>query len=664
MTKPDKLHHQYGGHCFISYAEDKMRTYGTGMVTLVCMIMLSGLTFAQNAPIDFEQGGNGASWTWSVFENDTNPALEIVTNPDASGLNTSATVARFTALQAGNPWAGCETQHGADIGTFTLDETNCTVKIMVYKSVISDVGIKFATATGASTGEIKVANTLVNQWEELVFDFSTKLGQPESTDIDQIIVFPDFDLAGRPDDRVIYFDNITFSEKIVTTNEPDTPAPTPTVAEADVISLFSNAYTDVTVDTWSADWDNADVMDVQIAGDDVKKYSNFVFAGIEFTSETIDATDMTHFHMDIWTPDPTAEPAVFKVQLVDFGADGAFGGGDDVNHELTFSSSTTPAIASETWVSLDIPLASFTGLTTKEHLAQIVLVSDPNTVYVDNVYFYRGSAPAEPTEPAPTPTVAEGDVISLFSNAYTDVTVDTWSAEWDNADVSDVQVAGDDVKKYSNLVFAGIEFTSETIDATDMTHFHMDIWTPDPTAEPAVFKVQLVDFGADGAFGGGDDVNHELTFSSSTTPAIASETWVSLDIPLASFTGLTTKEHLAQIVLVSDPNTVYVDNMYFYNSSSTAVDAMPHAQQFVLEQNYPNPFNPSTSIRYRLDASGFVTLRVFNALGEEVATLVDEWTPSGSHEVAFSASDLPSGSYLYSLTVNGQTQTKSMMLVK
>jgi len=109
-----------------------------------------------------------------------------------------------------------------------------------------------------------------------------------------------------------------------------------------------------------------------------------------------------------------------------------------------------------------------------------------------------------PSVAAPTPTYAAGDVISLFSNAYTDVPVTTWSADWDVADVMDTQVAGDDVKLYTNLLYAGIEFPSPTIDATSMTHFRMDIWTPDPTGAPAAFRIKLVDFGADDAYGGGE----------------------------------------------------------------------------------------------------------------------------------------------------------------
>lgn len=350
---------------------------------MVIILSMSATLIAQNAPINFETGGQGANWTWTVFENATNPPVVIMPNPHSSGINTSATVAQFTAMQAGQPWAGCESQHGADIGTFTFSPANCTVKIMVWKSVISDVGIKFASATGASTGEIKVPNTLINQWEELTFDFSSRIGETN----DQFILFPDFNLAGRTSDNVVFWDNITFSQQTAV-NEPTQPAPTPTISGTQVISLFSDAYTSVPVDTWSASWDMADVLDMTIQGNATKRYTNLTYAGIEFTSNTIDATAMTHFHMDIWTPDPTALPAVFKIKLVDFGANGVWSGGDDVEHELSFTAGSTPPLTSETWVSFDIPLTAFTGLVTRQHLAQLIISGDPNTVYVDNVYFH------------------------------------------------------------------------------------------------------------------------------------------------------------------------------------------------------------------------------------------------------------------------------------
>ena len=353
---------------------------------LLLMMFVTSMSFAQKNPINFETGGFGAAWTWTVFENATNPPVEIIVNPSATGINTSATVAKFTALQAGQPYAGCESAHGAaDLGPFVLNETNSTIKIMVWKSVISDVGIKLVSATGWSQGEKKVANTLVNQWEELTFDFSTFTNPPTAEgQLDQIVVFPDF--AARTSDNVVYFDNITFSAKQATSDVPTTAAPTPTRNAANVISLFSDAYTDVPVDTWRTSWSVAILEDVSIAGNAAKKYSNLDFVGIETVGNQLDVSGMTHFHIDLWSPDFT----FFGVKLVDFGADGAFGGGNDVEHQVNF---TSPG--QKQWVSLDIPLSDFTGLTTKQHLAQYILVGQPTgstTVYIDNVYFYKETA--------------------------------------------------------------------------------------------------------------------------------------------------------------------------------------------------------------------------------------------------------------------------------
>ena len=388
-----------------------MKQYLLFIVLFMAMFTMS--LFAQNAPVDFETGGYGADWTWTVFENDTNPAVEIIPNPDPSGGNTSSTVAQFTALQTGQPWAGTETLHGADIGTFDLDETNCTIKIMVWKPVISDVGIKLVKPDGWALPEIKVANTVTNQWEELTFNFFTQI----ENGYDQIVVFPDFDLAGRTQDNVCYFDNITFHPQ-TQIEGPEAPAPTPTADAANVISLFSNAYDNVTVDTWSAEWDVADVTDVQIDGNDTKLYSNLSYAGIEFTSSTIDASGMTHFHLDFWTADDTALPAVFKIKLVDFGADGVWGT-DDVEHELIFDASSDPALVSNEWVGFDLALSEFTGLVTTEHIAQLIISGDPNTVYIDNIYFHNNATDSDEDEIAVRPYRLEQNYPNPFNPTTT-----------------------------------------------------------------------------------------------------------------------------------------------------------------------------------------------------------------------------------------------------
>ncbi|MEG8947476.1 T9SS type A sorting domain-containing protein [Rosettibacter firmus] len=88
------------------------------------------------------------------------------------------------------------------------------------------------------------------------------------------------------------------------------------------------------------------------------------------------------------------------------------------------------------------------------------------------------------------------------------------------------------------------------------------------------------------------------------------------------------------------------------------------SNEYILEQNYPNPFNPSTKITYSLPEASFVTLKVFDILGKEIVTLVNETKPSGKHEVEFDASQFPSGTYIYKLTAGNYQTIKKMLLLK
>jgi hypothetical protein len=85
---------------------------------------------------------------------------------------------------------------------------------------------------------------------------------------------------------------------------------------------------------------------------------------------------------------------------------------------------------------------------------------------------------------------------------------------------------------------------------------------------------------------------------------------------------------------------------------------------FTLYQNYPNPFNPSTTIKFSIPSSGYASLRIYNALGEEVAVLLDREFTAGTYEVEWNASGLPSGTYFYQLKTNGYLETKKMILMK
>ncbi len=597
------------------------------IITLSISILISSIGFSQTNPIDFETGGNGANWGWTTFENGTNPALEFVNNPSATGINTSTTVAKFTALQAGQPYAGCESANGTSIGTFTLTPANAIVKIMVYKPVVSDVGIKFATGSGASTGEIKVANTLVNQWEELTFDFTSKIGEPSSAGITQIIFFMDFNLAGRSSDNVCYFDNVTFAGGTALA-EPTVAAATPTKIFTDVISLFSNAYTNVPVDTWRTSWSAATLTDIQIAGNDTKKYSGLDFVGIEAVTSQINVTAMDLFEFDVWTPNSTS----FRFKLVDFGANGAFGGGDDVEHETTI----VPTLNG--WNHIAVPLSGMTGLTTKSNIAQIIFASSPagtSVVYIDNVMFSKGTVAAvEPTVAAPTPTKLATDVVSMFSNAYTNVTVDTWRTSWSAATLEEIQVAGNDVKKYSGLDFVGIEMVANQLNITAMDTFEFDVWTPNSTS----LRFKLVDFGADGVFGGGNDVEHETTL----TPTLSG--WNHVAIPISAMTGLTTKSNIAQLIYASSPaggSTIFIDNVLFSKKSFIGIGS----SKAEVVGMYPNPSNGVLTLKAEKQIEGIV---IYNTMGQVVFT-----SAANANVVTINIAELPTGFYTVKTSING-----------
>lgn len=85
---------------------------------------------------------------------------------------------------------------------------------------------------------------------------------------------------------------------------------------------------------------------------------------------------------------------------------------------------------------------------------------------------------------------------------------------------------------------------------------------------------------------------------------------------------------------------------------------------FTLEQNYPNPFNPSTRIKYQISSISEVILKVYDILGNEIATLVNEEKPAGTYEVQFEATEIPSGVYFYQIMAGSFVETKQMILVK
>ena len=107
-----------------------------------------------------------------------------------------------------------------------------------------------------------------------------------------------------------------------------------------------------------------------------------------------------------------------------------------------------------------------------------------------------------------------------------------------------------------------------------------------------------------------------------------------------------------------------IDYNGVYEYSDAIEVEVLNLDSYVLNQNYPNPFNPSTKIAYVLKEKTNVKLLVMNALGEEVAVLVNQTQEQGFHQLDFNASNLPSGIYFYSLQTDNFSETKKMLLMK
>ncbi|MFN4285632.1 MAG: Ig-like domain-containing protein [Lacibacter sp.] len=335
---------------------------------------------------------------------------------------------------------------------------------------------------------------------------------------------------------------------------PTTPAPTPPARDAaDVISLFSNAYTNVPVTTWNTRWQfsTAENSFIQIAGNDAIRYRFLNFVGIEFTNPTINASAMRFLHMDIWTPNPTALPNNFKILLVDFGPNNVFGGGDDAQHEITI---TAPTLVSNNWVSIDVPLTAFTGLTRRANLAQMVLSGTLPDVVVDNIYFYRN--PAVPPVAAPVPNRPAANVLSIFSDSYTNVPGTDFFPNWGQTTVvTQVPIAGNNTLRYTNFNYQGIQLGSN-IDVSSYGFLHLDYYTT-TASQLRVFLISP----------GPVETPYSLT--------VPTAGWNSVDIPLTAFAPVALNNVFQFKFDLGNGDEVYLDNIYFWRIPAVPTTAAP-----------------------------------------------------------------------------------------
>ncbi len=512
------------------------------------LLMLPAMLFAQT-DIDFQSissGLPGPSWTWTADQPDT--SFDVVNNPYSTGINTSSNVGELTAAAGSVAYA---LAYSDGIGSFKFDANNTTVKIMVYKSRISPVQIKFEDAADNTVNVARtVSNTVINEWEELTFDFYNSIS---NTTYNKIVIIPDN--LTRTEANVTYFDNITFTVGVAPPM-PSVAATTPTEASSNVISIFSDAYTDVGAE-FNPAWDSADVTEISVAGDAVKMYSNMTTAGIDFAAQ--DVSSLGSIKIDYWT-----EGAAFlKVKLVDYLDDGTWGPSDtDPNYEKEITHNVENF---SIWNTITINLAEFDLPVGK--IGQILLTSDKSkNVYIDNIYFSSTTIDVvvepdpEPTTSATTPPErAPENVSSILSPNYADHVFEEYQPSWGIGTLTDFFIGDDKMWKVDGFEkFAVADYTAPTFNINDMETFHLDIWTEGKVSTGDKIKLQLVS--AAGAGAGNDIIIEDVV-----TIAGGSQ-WQTVEFDLTTVKGAKDWSEIIQVILMlntTNQEVYYFDNMYF-----------------------------------------------------------------------------------------------------
>ena len=317
-----------------------------------------------NFPVNFDDPN--VNYNVTTFNG---TAFEIVANPDPSGSNTSTSnVGAIT--NSGAAFEGLFFDLGMPLDLSTLK----SVQVNFWSDAPIDVLMKLEEGTGSDVEA--TASHGGTGWELIRFDFDS------DTSYSRITIFVD---GPGTTAGTFYFDDIEQVETPAPVG-PQSAAPTPPARDAaDVISLFSDAYTSITVSEWSTGWDDADIEDFDADGNNTKKVTfgdSGGFLGVDFSANAFDATAFTHFHMDYWVADEITSGQVLNPKWSNHA------GGAEVN---AFEY-TNPVSQSGQWVSIDVPITDFTiGDTTRDNVAQFILAAanSLDEVYFDNIYFYK-----------------------------------------------------------------------------------------------------------------------------------------------------------------------------------------------------------------------------------------------------------------------------------
>ena len=257
-----------------------------------------------------------------------------------------------------------------------------------------------------------------------------------------------------------------------------------------------------------------------------------------------------------------------------------------------------------------------------------------------------GVCPPAVEDPAPTnapttpPTFNTNNVISLYSDAYTAAATIN-NVGWDNSDFEEVSIAGNNVLKISGENFIGIDL-STYLDATNMTHLHMDYWIATDWEEGQVLNPKLSNHAAQGGETSAIDITNIIGSQAEV------QNWQSKDFVLSGDRG-SIKQFL--VTEAGRTDLYYLDNVYLYVAGTAGLED----NNIIDVSVYPNPSN--TNWNFRTGNTVITSVEVFNLLGKRVVL-----QNNNSTNVAISTQGLTSGIYIARITT--EQGTKSVKLIK
>ena len=509
-----------------------------GIVVEGCDSFTEALPSLNTATIDFECNGNpfseeGAlsdanlSGTWGRFGGAAGTAflkLGYANNPNPGDVNSSSKVLSISEDANIEPWAGF---------FFNLNEKIIfpagqeAISIDVHSAAPGQsVLLKIEDSSNSDNfKEATIVTTASGAWEKLVFNFSAE----DSNKYDRIVIIAAITTTNSAA-TIHYIDNIAFSTPVVV-EEPDSPTSTaaaPTQDAAGVMSIFSDSYTDVEGTDFNPNWgQSTQVSNLDLDGNSVMKYAGLNYQGTAFAS-ALNVSGYTSIHVDYWTSDSTA----LNFFLISSGE------GKEKAKALDVSNLGQ-------WNSIDIPLTDFSDVVDLADVIQFK-VDGNGTVFFDNIYFH-GEVPVNSTPATgPTaPTAAAANVISIFSDSYTDVEGTDFNPNWgQSTQVSNLDLDGNSVMKYAGLNYQGTAFAS-ALNVSGYTSIHVDYWTSDSTA----LNFFLISSGE------GKEKAKALDVSNLGQ-------WNSIDIPLTDFSDVVDLTDVIQFK-VDGNGTIFFDNFYF-----------------------------------------------------------------------------------------------------